>query len=114
MARKEKALERGQTKEPGSGALIQIADEDRTVEIGPNMVFWIQLDLELTGDRGETGFPSRRAVEDLLTDKRIHIPENRDAARRMLFAIASGRNEGMAEKIEPEKAKTPRGESRKR
>ncbi len=71
------------------------------------MIFWIQLDLELTGDRGETGFPPRLAVKELLTDRRIFTPENRDAARRMLFAIAGGRNEAMAEKIDPEKS-TPK------
>lgn len=67
------------------------------------MGFWIRLDRELAGARSESGFVHPDAIENALTRWGIFRAENRDVAKRMLDAVAGGRNEAMAEKIEPER-----------
>ncbi len=69
------------------------------------MSFWISLDQDLIGARGETGFIHPDAVESGLDRIGIRLEENRDAAKRMLFALASGRIRGLNDEIEPEKTK---------
>ncbi len=69
------------------------------------MSFWIGFDHDLVGARSENGFIHPDAVESGLDRIGIQIEENRDAAKRMLFYLAAGRNQGSNDKIEPEKTK---------
>lgn len=72
------------------------------------MTFWIRLDRELAGARSDNGFIHPDAVESALDRWGIRRPENRDVSKRMLDALAAGRSEAMAMKIEPEKQATRR------
>lgn len=67
------------------------------------MGYWLRLDYELAGARAENGMIHPDALESGLSRRGIFKLENREAARLMLGYIARGRNEAMAEKIEPEK-----------
>jgi hypothetical protein len=103
LDRKRKALAEGITIEPGTTRPIEIPEEDQELEIDGDMLFWVELDQALIGDRGETGYVGIQATEFALDLWGIHTPVNRETARIMLQQIATGRNEGLSEHIEPEK-----------
>lgn len=67
------------------------------------MVYWIALDRSMIGARTDSGFVPPDVVERVLDREGIHNLINRDVSRQMLTALAFGRNQALAEKVEPER-----------
>lgn len=103
----KREAEEGVILDPLTGyAIAKFEAGEAPVEWLPDMAFWIALDRELIGARNENGYVVPSEAEAAFDRWGIHDLDNRETAKLMLDAIASGRNRAAMETLTRDRDKT--------
>lgn len=99
----------GVFKDEISGRKLEVADEDREIELEVEDILWTTLFEEIQGAIGENGLPIPQEEDHVLMHRwGIRDPENLRFTRSILREMCYGRNEGLNTKFEkPKGGKKP-------